>query len=142
MKIIRRIYSKILDSYPLPPPEQGGILGIRDGVICEYYHDCSGNTTDQAVYEPDVETLNKILAEWEERGIQFAGMVHSHLLGQESLSSGDKEYVKVLFDALPLDMNKLYFPIVIPESDKIISFIAERKNMDIIIRTDEIYIVQ
>lgn len=141
MKISQNVYLKILNNYPVPPPEQGGILGIKNGTICEYYHDNSSNVTDRAVYEPDVNVLNQVIKDWHEHGIQFAGIIHSHLIGQNTLSSGDEEYIKKLFNNVPECIDELYFPIVIPETKEIVSFLAKRKNTDVIIQSDKIFII-
>lgn len=141
MKLLQNVYLKMLNSYPIPPPEQGGIIGIKNSIVCEYYHDNSKNATDRAVYEPDINALNQRIEKWDKYGIQFAGIVHSHLLGQNTLSFGDKEYIKTLFNALPEWINELYFPIVIPESRQVISFNAKRKDENVIVQQDEIHII-
>lgn len=141
MKLLQNVYLEMLNSYPIPPPEQGGIIGMKNNVVCEYYHDNSKNPTDRAVYEPDIYALNKKIEEWNKNGIQFAGIIHSHLLEQNTLSSGDKEYIKQIFDKLPKDINKLYFPVIIPESKQVISFVAKRKHKELIIQQDEIRII-
>ena len=142
MKLLQNIYLKILNSYPIPPPEQGGIMGVKNSIICEYFHDNSKNTTDRAVYEPDINAINQRIEEWDKNGIQFVGIVHSHLLGQNTLSSGDKEYIKMLFNYLPECIKELYFPIIIPQAKQVISFVAKRSEKDVIIQQDEIHIIQ
>ena len=141
MKISQNVYLKIMSSYPLPPPEQGGIMGMKNGVICEYFHDNSSDEIHKAVYELDVDVLNRKIQEWSEQNIQFAGIVHSHMLGQNTLSSGDREYIKVLFNNLPEWIDELYFPIVIPESKQVLAFVIQRKEKDVIIQQDEIHII-
>ena len=52
MKIRKNTYLKILNSYStLVPPEEGGILGSKDGVICEYEHDCLEQTSNVALFD-------------------------------------------------------------------------------------------
>lgn len=114
---------------------------MKNGIICAYYHDASGSVTDRAVYEPDVETLNRVIAAWEEQNIQWIGLVHSHLSGQTSLSTSDKHYIRSVFTALPEQVEHLYFPIVLPGEGYIIPFIAKRNGEDVRIRRDEIQIV-
>ena len=128
-------------SYPTPPPEQGGILGIRDGSICEYFHDASHGCAHQAVYEPDTELLNRVIENWADDEICFAGIVHSHIAGQETLSADDVEYINVIFNAMPENITELYFPIIIPENSTLVSFSAQRKNQNIIISTDDVQII-
>lgn len=141
MHILKNLYDEISSKYVIPPPEQGGILGIKNGIVCEYYHDASSNITNCAVYEPDVEVLNKKIEEWGDGDINFGGIVHSHLIGQAELSLDDKEYIKLLFNSLPDQINSLYFPIIIPETKDFISFVAERSKNGITIRPDEIHII-
>lgn len=141
MYIIKNVYDEILKSYSLPPPEQGGILGVKNGIVCEYYHDDSVGTTENAVYVPKVAVLNKKIEEWSAEKIIFGGIIHSHLLGQSELSAGDEEYIKRLFELLSPKINLLYFPIIIPETGDFISFVAERSKNGVTIRLDEIHII-
>lgn len=140
MRITKDVYEKIQSKYVMPPPEQGGIIGIKNGVVCEYYHDSFCGFTDKAIYEPAVDILNQKIEEWLENDIQFAGIVHSHVLGQDALSSGDINYIKVLFDNFPEWIDELYFPVIIPEAKQLISFIAKKEKKDVIIHRDEIHI--
>lgn len=141
MKILKNVYDEILKSYVVPPPEQGGILGIKNNTVCEYCHDGNSIITDTAVYVPNVDFLNKKIGEWSECSVEFAGILHSHLSNQVTLSSGDKEYIGLLFDTLPKCTNELYFPIVIPETKEIISFVARRCEKAIVIQSDKIDII-
>ncbi len=141
MRIKQFIYERMLKEYPIPPPEQGGILGMKDDLICEYFHDDTCSITERAIYEPNVLVLNQKIEEWDNQGIQFAGIVHSHMAGQYSLSSSDKEYIKALFDELPEKVKKLYFPIIVPEDKLVIAFVAKRSNKDVIIQSDEVHII-
>ena len=113
---------------------------MADGIVCAYYHDHSGAVTDSAVYVPDIETLNQVILRWENRGIRFAGLVHSHLAGQSTLSTSDTAYIRSVFDLLPEQIETLFFPIVIPAEGKIAAFAAKRHGKDVIIQPDEIHI--
>lgn len=141
MKIKREVYEKILNSYPLVPPENGGIIGCKDGIICKYFHDNSSNITDKAVYCPDVDTLNDIIDKWGECGVEFAGIVHSHRTDESSLSINDKEYIRSLFKVLPESMSKIYFPIVLPESKQFVSHLVIKGFDDILYVEDVVRIV-
>lgn len=141
MKILHCVYENILNNYPIPPPEQGGILGMKNGIVCEYYHDNSCSISDKAVYEPDVDCLNRTIEEWDERGVLFAGIIHSHISGQDSLSSDDKLYIELLFRVMPEWMNELYFPIVLPEQRQVISYVAKKSDETANIQPDEVYII-
>lgn len=142
MKITESVYKKIYDKFPVPPPEQGGILGIKNGVICEYYHDSSNFITDRAVYEPDVDALNPKIEQWSNQGIEFAGIIHSHLSGQNSLSSGDEEYIKALFKVLPEKVKELYFPIIIPQTGELFTYVVSVQENSIHIRSDKVVIIK
>ena len=142
MIITQNVYKKILTAYPVPPPEQGGILGIKDGIVCEYFHDGSRGNTHRAVYEPDTELLNRVIGNWADNGICFAGIVHSHIAGQETLSADDSEYINVIFNAMPEDITELYFPIIIPEKNALISYSTQREKQTVVIRPDDVQIIE
>ena len=64
------------------------------------------------------------------------------MLGQNTLSSGDIEYIKQVFNNIPECVDELYFPIIIPKDEQVISFFAKRSEKDVIIRQDEIHIIK
>lgn len=140
MDILEKVCQLITHSYPAVPPENGGILGIRDGVVCEYLHDRSSQLTDKAVYIPDVQWINCCIEEWNRKGISFGGIIHSHLSGQMYLSDTDKEYIHLIMNAMPGSVNKLYFPIIIP-GEKIICFSAWKTERDVVIREEAVHII-
>lgn len=142
MRITKEIYENLQNNYFVPPPESGGILGMKNSVVCEYYHDSSSRIDERAIYVLDVDTLNLKIDEWQKLGIEFAGIIHSHMLGQNTLSSGDIEYIKQIFNNIPECVDELYFPIIIPEDKQVISFVAKRSEKDVIIQQDEIHIIQ
>lgn len=140
MIITRDVFNKIMRSYPRVPPEMGGILGRKNGIICNYFHDkgvCDGKS---AVYEPTIDLLNNQIALWSEIGISFAGIIHSHLDHETNLSAADIKYIEKIISSLPQDYIQLYFPIIFPGRKRMISYLAERNNHDIIIRNDIITI--
>lgn len=141
MKITKEVLERIIKSYPAVPPENGGIIGSKNGIICEYFHDINPHNYDFAIYEPNTELLNKTILLWQEQGIDFQGIVHSHLPEENSLSGADKEYIKQIFETLPREITCLYFPIVLPNTKQIFSYKASFKNKTILIEYDEIQIV-
>lgn len=141
MNIKECIYLKMLNCYSAPLPESGGIFGMKNDIICEYYHDSSSRIDERAIYVLDVDTLNLKIDEWQNLGVEFAGIIHSHMLGQNTLSSGDIEYIKQIFNSIPECIDELYFPIIIPEDKQVISFVAKRSENDVIIQQDEIHII-
>ena len=140
MRIRKEIYQRILDSCPAAPPETGGILGAHGVVIDTVVFDPGSETTDQAVYYPDVEFLNAKLERWRQDRIAFRGLFHTHPRGQDSLSQADIEYIGSIMMSLPSSVTQLYFPIVFPYSH-MISFKAINQKHNVIIERDMIYTV-
>lgn len=124
---------------PLVPPETGGILGEKGGVICSLYLDQKNQSKQRAIYSPDVKTLNKVICRWAMDDICFAGMFHSHFPNQCTLSIDDKKYIESIFHSIPISVESLFFPLVIPEI-KILPFKAVRTESGILINEDTIII--
>lgn len=141
MKIKKAIYDKILNFCPSVPPETGGILGRQNGVICFAEPDLGTPQNDRAVYIPNTEKLNSIIEECSKYGIEFAGIYHSHPIGQETLSNDDIAYINSVFENMPESITELYFPIVIPKSH-ITAYKAIKKKHEICIKEDSIYFCQ
>ena len=95
---------------------------------------------DKAVYIPDTDNLNNTISQWNENGICFMGVFHSHPVDQETLSSDDIEYIKSIFCSMPESITELYFPVVIPKSH-ICSYRLKNINHRIVIIDDKIDIV-
>ena len=79
--------------------EQGGALGIENGVISHYYHDTQAKR-DCNLFQPSL-ILNVVIAVWKQEGIAFAGLIHSHPADWPELSTGDLDYVRKLLQANP-----------------------------------------
>lgn len=137
MKIKREIYDRILNSCPTVPPETGGILGGCNGVIAFAEFDFGTIENNFAVYIPNIKKLNGVIAEWNDTGIGFSGMFHSHPKGQETLSNDDIKYINSIFDSMPDFVTELYFPIVIPNLH-IVSYKAIKTNHRLYIERDKI----
>lgn len=140
MKVKKDIYKKILDC-PAVPPETGGIIGKRMGVVCEYFFDQGDLELSSAVYRPDIRKLNDCIENWRKSDIVFCGIVHSHLSGQETLSLDDWGYINIIMEAMPEFIRYLYFPIVIPGM-KIISYKVTRGNGSISLQSNTIKIMK
>lgn len=125
---------------PAVPPETGGILGSIDDIICRVVFDTKNTYTESAIYVPDICLFNKCISKWAENSIEFGGIFHSHPYLQNYLSDADIEYIHKIMRELPESINKLYFPIVFPNSE-IISFRAERSKNNIMIFNDNIVII-
>lgn len=139
MKILSEVYDQIIQC-PSVPPEKGGILGVKNGAVCSCCFDNNLSQTNNAVYIPDVDFLNAKIQEWEEKGISFGGIFHSHPINQPELSVDDIEYIKVIFQAMPASIKSLYFPIVLPNV-ALVSFKAIRQGDAIYIHEDKITII-
>lgn len=139
MVIEKEIYQKILSTFPSVPPEGGCILGANGDVVCLFEYDSGFPRLDMAVYMPNVEFLNHVIQQWASKGTQFYGLAHSHPYGQQSLSSSDISYINTIMQAMPANIEKLYFPLVFP-GEEIISFVATRHQDKIDILPDNIKI--
>ncbi|HIT54134.1 MAG TPA: hypothetical protein IAD07_09380 [Candidatus Fimivicinus intestinavium] len=123
MKILSELYDRLLAEVPPPPPETGGILGARSGIVCAAYFDFGRTHSTRAVYEPDTARLNGQIADWEQSGIAFCGMFHSHLPGEDTLSGGDRRYITRILAQMPAQTQALFFPIILP-GERLIPFRA------------------
>ena len=140
MKILHNVLNDLLHSVPCAPPETGGILGGKYEVVSTYAVDIGldiFNNYDH--YYPNVKMLNKIINEWEIQRISFYGIFHSHFSEGKELSLGDKKYIYDIMLSMPLEVNKLFFPIILPT--EIVSYKAIRSGSQIYILHDNIKII-
>ena len=140
MKIKKEIYSQIINRCPVVPPEVGGIIGMKNGVVSVVEFDFLNIIHDFAQYIPDTESINKTIRLWDKKGFDFCGMFHSHMYNQKTLSNEDKRYIEEIMRLMPEKTEVLYFPVIMPKQ-KIISYKAEKKNHSILILNDIIEIV-
>ena len=109
-RIYPDVYSDIKKA--LTFPEMGGILGMdQSGKIVKFHFDATG-TTAKNLYTPDVKTLNRVIQDWFEMGIYFAGFVHSHVRGKTRLSWADVNYAQTIKNVCGMDsvLMMLYIP--------------------------------
>ena len=103
LHITPKCYEAIVKTIASTTPECGGILGMKkDAVVCEYVFD-KGIENSTEYYIPDINTLNKALIEWSNKNVQFYGMIHSHLLGRNKLSSSDIDYGRQILTSMNMD---------------------------------------
>ena len=140
MKIYKKLYGYILNNVSKKPPESGGILGKKNGIVCNVYFDKGIITEKMCSYEPNVELLNNIIEKWQQENIDFCGIFHTHFYGVKTLSDGDKEYINRIITAMPENINKLYFPIVLPEYNEMVNYMARKKNQTVIINKSDIIV--
>lgn len=136
MKIKRETYIKILEQIPIHPPEKGGILGEKDGVIMVVQVDEGIDCQVPCCYMPNVDYLNETIEQWNKINIDFAGVFHTHFYGVDTLSRTDEKYIRKIHSSMPRGIDKLYFPLVLPELRKIVSYISIRNNNEIVIKKD------
>jgi hypothetical protein len=129
MRVKKGIYNKLINEISMPPPEMGGILGMKNKVVSEMYIDTTNMCMDKALYIPDVERLNNVIEVWDKQKISFAGIFHSHM-NEEKLSKADIEYISKVMDCLPENMYEMFFPVVLPERKAV--FYKVTKEMEIV----------
>lgn len=142
MDIYKEVYDYIIDSVPKTPPETGGILGAKEKVICSVQLDNGISQNKFCSYEPNTIFLNSVIEEWQNMKINFVGIFHTHFYGVESLSEGDKEYIKVVMESMSHYTSSLYFPIVLSDQNRIVCYKAIRQDTDICIINEKINIVE
>ena len=123
MQILADTYKLIMDTCSSNIFETGGIIGGENNIIIKFEFDEGTTLTSNQHYYPNVETLNACIEEWQNDGIQFYGIVHSHLQQERALSSGDRQYIQTIMSAMPIYISSLYFPVVLPQKE-IVSFKA------------------
>ena len=89
------VYKNIANTIGSSTIESGGIIGIKNNVICEYYFDVSAKCSD-STYLPSIDVLNLVIREWNERNVKFIGIVHSHANSYNVPSKNDIDYAKTI----------------------------------------------
>lgn len=140
MNILHNVLGELLCSLPSAPPEMGGILGGKSGIISTFVIDAgleSFNNYDH--YSPNIQKLNQVINDWAKKEISFCGIFHSHFPGGDQLSLGDKKYIQRIMLSMPPDTNTLYFPLILPTG--IIGYQANRSGSQVRICRDDINIL-
>ena len=106
-------------------PETGGILGvsINDPYTVTAFHFDSTGRTERNTCTPDVDSLNRVIAEWAEDGIEFIGFVHSHPKGGRKLSPPDVEYAREIMRAC--DMPEILMIIYLPDTQELHQYVLK-----------------
>ncbi len=140
MTIYKEIYDLIADtSQGACDHEIGAVLGAdRADDICEVVFDRIEDI-NRYMYTPNVEYLNEVIERWQRW--RFAGIVHSHLNNQCTLSSADKAYIEYIMMAMPPDIDHLYFPVYVISENKLYGYKAERMLNRVIIFDEPINII-
>lgn len=135
MFIEKKIYTHLVRNCPVVPPEIGGIIGGSGDTVSTFWIDYTCSFKESARYIPNLYEINKRIADWEKSGIQFLGIFHSHMEGQNTLSGGDRKYIINIMSAMPSKVQYLFFPIVIPEQG-VYGFKAIKKEEGIYILSE------
>lgn len=140
MRIYKEIYDLIADTAQgACDHEIGAVLGAdRGDDICEVVFDRIEDIK-RYMYTPNVEYLNEVIERWQRW--RFAGIVHSHLNNQCTLSSADKAYIEDIMMAMPPDMDYLYFPVYVIPENKLYGYKAERLLNRVIILEEPVTII-
>lgn len=112
----KSIFQKIKETIGSLSPETGGIIGICDNIICEFYFDNTAYSNADC-YIPNDVVINEVLEEWALNNVQFYGIVHSHPYGQTKLSYNDIIYARQILDLISNTYASIYFPIIQSEFD-------------------------
>ena len=112
------------------PPETGGILGSSDGKQIDHVvMDMPGtNHLKMCAYYPNVAFLNQTIAQWQDNGVSFMGLFHTHFFGVRTLSIGDRKYIREIMNAMPESVDKLYFPLFVLPEREMVCYKALRTN--------------
>lgn len=141
MKITEAVLHDICERLRIVPPEKGGIIGSKDGVVCACCLDDGAVQMERYAYVPNIEKLNGVIAQWAEQGIHFAGMFHSHPYPQTELSLADREYIATIMGAMPDSVSELHFPVVVPGVG-MAGHLAKRIDGKVIVVPEDIIIVK
>ena len=141
MKITEAVLHDICDNLHIVPPEKGGIIGSKNGIVGTFFFDDGAVQAERYAYVPNVDMLNDVVAQWAKKGICFAGLFHSHPHPQTELSIADKEYILKIMEAMPDSIMELHFPVIVPGMG-MIGYLAKRRDGEVIIVPEEINIVK
>ena len=135
VKLTKKVYDDILNTIGNAPIESGGIIGIKDDIICAYYFDKDNYNPD--FYAPNVTKLDKVIKQWAQEGITFCGIIHSHANNVQVLSNEDIKFAEEIHEQM-LE-NPIYFPLVVIDKEPKIIFYRYNKiwkKTDYIIKWD------
>ena len=119
IRILPDVYGRIKSA--LQRPETGGILGADSfGTVVAFYFDATGTTTENQ-YTPDTATLNRVIAEWFQDGIAFAGFVHAHVKDIPKLWWADMDYARKI--KAVCQMKSVLMLLYIPETETFYEYV-------------------
>ena len=133
MKITDCVYKELI-SLKSVPPETGGIIGAKGDIIDTVFLD---NPNGEGFYVPNIEFINSVISQWENDGISFCGMFHTHAPQWSTLSKEDENYIRNIMSSMPARIEKLYFPLVFPNKG-IKAYAAVKKEQLIYIKEEKL----
>ena len=140
MVISQNVYSQLSSTLGILQPELGGILGLRGGVVREFYFD-EGNQFDCNSYFPSITNLNRQILRWSKAGARFCGVIHSHPMGNTTLSQNDISFARKIIELNNHHIGMVYFPITTSTFDNdVFSITTYAISLDEIIKEETIII--
>ena len=120
----------INDSISGYPPETGGIIGSDlNGVINKVIMDIPLSPAERLCsYSPNIDFLNGSIELWRQEGIEFKGVFHTHFMNVETLSRADERYICSIMDAMPDEINYLFFPVFVLPDRKLVCYKATQEG--------------
>jgi hypothetical protein len=116
IKINEDVFNSIKDKIGTLKPETGGLLGSKDGYLIDNFFFDESAETNETTYTPNTDFLNDLIEkDWQIKGINVIGFVHSHPNGNLNPSEDDIIYANKIMDALGMDI--FYMPIVSSSKD-------------------------
>ena len=113
-KITRSTIDEIRKTIGSRAPEQGGMLGSKNGsgTVTDFYFDRTGSSTPVAFTVGHKELTQVLKTQWKPAGIELIGMIHSHPSGVRHLTGADIEYAEKFLNKDP-QLDQLLTPIVV-----------------------------
>lgn len=112
-----RVHASVLDAMHREarrfPGETGGILVGTAGAVTEFIPSGPGARRTASSYELDVEHLQPLLDEAEDRGLQFLGVWHVHPEGVPELSSTDLGTARRILEDEEYGVDELLLPLTV-----------------------------
>ncbi len=140
MVIAKDVYERIVNRQTNAPPETGGILGGSSGVITNEHFDPGMQSERMCSYIPNVKTLNDVIKQWQQEGVLFMGIYHTHFWGVSTLSCGDTSYMERILRCMPSQIAYLYFPILVMPDRELVCYKASIKEDKLAVETESIRI--
>ena len=142
MKIKKNVIEHICENVAGSLSETGGILGSGDGeIVSEVIMDNLRTEYCRCSYEPNVRFFNRCIDKWQKEKKYFIGIFHTHFFNIKTLSPADVKYINTIINAMPDEVDQLYFPIFTIPDNELICYKASRSNNEVNIEKEMLEIV-